>query len=95
MNIESLLEDQAFRSALQNTADLSEAAEVLNRYGVSVSAQELASLSSLAAEPDTELSEAELEYVSGGVRFPLRPLLPLLPLLPLPRFPRLPLGAIL
>ena len=93
MNIEKLLEDETFRNDLQNTADLSEAAEVLNRYGVSVSAQELASLSSLAAEPDTELSEAELEYVSGGVRFPLRPLLPLLPLLP--RLPRLPLGAFL
>ena len=63
MELDKLMQDQEFRVAIEKASSLDEIAEILQVKGIEVTSREIEN--AFCAEPG-EMSETELETVSGG-----------------------------
>lgn len=64
MNIEQLMNDEAFTAQLENAKDLAEVAALLQAQGIEVTE---AQLKAALAAGDSELDETALEAAAGGL----------------------------
>ena len=67
MDLNELMQDEEFMSAVEQAGSPNEIAQLLQAKGIEISAEELEKACNTGSE---EMSENELENVSGGMIFP-------------------------